>query len=310
MKLTPTLSARCSSSIVAFIVLTLLAACQGMEQPRSPGLFPSSAAVSPTPFQPQQSTTTFTPVAAMTAETLSTPVPTPVDGEATVIGHTVEGRALEVYRFGNGFRGKLIVAGIHGGYEANTVDLARALIEHVRANPTIVPPHVTLYIIPVLNVDGYHREFGPAGRANANNVDINRNWDANWKSNWSPVECWNKLPITAGSAPGSEPETQFLTDFLFAHQIDGIISYHSAAAEIYAGGVPVESKSEHLAKTIAAASGYRYPPRTTLCEFTGQFIDWAADHGIAAVDVELSNHVDLDWEINLNVLNAFLAWKP
>jgi hypothetical protein len=39
-------------------------------------------------------------------------------------------------------------------------------------------------------------------------------------------------------------------------------------------------------------------------------IDWASDHGIAAIDVELSNELDTDFEQNLAILAAFLAWQP
>jgi hypothetical protein len=39
-------------------------------------------------------------------------------------------------------------------------------------------------------------------------------------------------------------------------------------------------------------------------------VDWAASYGIAAVDVELSTHYSLDWEINLRILDEFLNWQP
>jgi hypothetical protein len=38
-------------------------------------------------------------------------------------------------------------------------------------------------------------------------------------------------------------------------------------------------------------------------------IDWASMHAIAAVDIELSTHNELDYEVNLNVLEMFLTWK-
>ena len=41
-----------------------------------------------------------------------------------VIGYSVQNRPLEVWRFGRGERKYLVVAGIHGGYEVNTIDLA------------------------------------------------------------------------------------------------------------------------------------------------------------------------------------------
>ena len=128
------------------------------------------------------------------------------DGEGLLIGESVAGRPLEVFRFGSGERKKLIVGGIHGGYEWNTIELVRRLIEQVKAHPEMIPADQTLFFLPALNPDGEARSHGIQGRANEHNVDINRNFDYNWKSDWYRVGCWNYLPITAGTRPFSEPE--------------------------------------------------------------------------------------------------------
>ncbi len=39
-------------------------------------------------------------------------------------------------------------------------------------------------------------------------------------------------------------------------------------------------------------------------------VDWAAANGIAAVDIELSTHYNLDVAINQRVLYTFLNWHP
>jgi hypothetical protein len=46
----------------------------------------------------------------------------------SIIGFSFGGRPIEAYRFGVGEREYLIVAGIHGGYEGNTIALANELI--------------------------------------------------------------------------------------------------------------------------------------------------------------------------------------
>jgi len=73
-------------------------------------------------------TLTFTPspVPTATPEPTATipPTSTPYFGQSFVIGYSVNGLPLEVYQFGNGPRERMIVAGIHGGYEWNTVALA------------------------------------------------------------------------------------------------------------------------------------------------------------------------------------------
>jgi len=254
------------------------------------------------------STKILTPSIEPALTETETLTPTLEYGQMEVIGYSVEGRPLEVYRFGIGEHPVMIVAGIHGGYEWNTVSLADQLIIELQNNPKMLPIDKTIYILPVLNPDGYNRDKGPDGRANANNVDINRNWDANWQANWTGVHCWNYRFITAGTGPGSEPETQALATFLIERKIIALISYHSAGLGIFPGGWPNDQKSIDLAFAVSQVSPYSYPPVETDCQFTGQLIDWASAQGIAAVDIELSNHIDSDLFYNLKILEEFLKF--
>jgi len=63
------------------------------------------------------------PSASPTATPLptSTPTPTPQSQGMFIIGFSVSGRPLEVYQFGSGPSERLIVAGVHGGNEWNTI---------------------------------------------------------------------------------------------------------------------------------------------------------------------------------------------
>jgi len=231
-------------------------------------------------------------------------------GQPEVIGTSVAGRNLEVFRFGSGERELLIVAGIHGGYEWNTIALADELIMWLKNSPERIPPEVSLYILRSLNPDGEARSHGYEARANENGVDLNRNWPVSWHSDWDRSYCWQYLPITAGPHPVSEPETAAAMKFILAHDFDGLISYHSAALGIFPGGTPPDTASQLLAESVAAVSAYRYPGLDYGCEYTGMFADWAASQGIPAVDVELSTHESLDFDINLRVLEMFLRWRP
>jgi hypothetical protein len=204
----------------------------------------------------------------------------------------------------------MIIAGIHGGYEWNTIALADQLITYIENNPGIIPDEITLYILRSANPDGEIRGKGSVGRANENGVDINRNFPANWSAEWDRLGCWNHLPITAGTRPMSEPETGAIMRFILSNQIEALISYHSAALGIFAGGQPPHPESHDLAETLAEVAPYTYPPPyETGCEYTGQLTDWAANHNIPAVDIELTNHEDIDFEINLKILSAFLEWE-
>lgn len=227
-----------------------------------------------------------------------------------IIGYSVEGRPLEMFKFGNGESVRLIIAGIHGGYEYNTTDLAYALIQEITAVPELIPENVTLYILPSLNPDGLAHSHGYAGRANANNVDLNRNWELYWSQTWNPDGCWQYLPISGGTSPLSEPEVASLDQFITHKKPTAVISYHSAALGIFSGGSPDLTISDSLAESIAAVAPYPYPPIQTNCEMTGQFIDSLAYRSIPAVDIELSNHKDIELEDNFNILRAFLNWNP
>lgn len=225
------------------------------------------------------------------------------------IGYSLAKRPLETYHFGDGPQKRLIVAGIHGGYEWNTIALADQLIEYLSEDPDMIPDEITLYILRSANPDGEARTKGSKGRANENNVDINRNFPNNWVADWNRKGCWNLLPITAGTRPMSEPETGAIMQFILSNHIEALISYHSAALGIFAGGQPPDLKSDDLAQTLAAVAPYTYPPPyDTGCEYTGQLTDWASAHNIAAVDIELTNHEDTDFYINLEILVAFLNW--
>jgi predicted deacylase len=227
-----------------------------------------------------------------------------------VIAQSVAGRNLEIFRFGRGETGRLIVAGIHGGNEGNTVLLAYELIDYVAKNPHMIPQHISLYILPNLNPDGFARGRTLDGRANENGVDLNRNWPWNWQVDWPRGGCWHYRPVTGGPFALSEPETRSLYRFIVQHpEIDALISYHAAALGIFAGGVPDYRPSINLAKTLAGVSNYQYPPIDTGCTMTGDLTDWAATLGISAVDIELHNLRDTDFLENLAILRAFLQFR-
>ena len=269
----------------------------------------------PTPFQnaqiqsPTAPPGTSTPTSEFTGQQptwTSSPFPYP---RRMVIGTSVAGRPLEVFQFGSGPVKKMIVAGIHGGYESNTILLAGELIQYLKDTPDALPADTTLYILPSLNPDGAARSQTIKGRANENNVDLNRNFPAHWQPSWPSSGCWNHLPITGGPEPGSEPETRALMSFLRSRNVEALISYHSAALGIFAGGQPPTDKSLGLARAIAAISNYPFPPIDTGCEYTGQLVDWAAQQDIAALDIELSTHQNTDFNQNRTILTTFLDWN-
>jgi protein MpaA len=257
---------------------------------------------------------TLTPNPFYTPPVFETPTPfvLPSGTYRTIIGYSLAGRPIEAYTFGEGEREYLIVAGIHGGYEGNTVALANELITYINANPEVIPNSAKLYIIRNMNPDGEARSSDVEGRVNHNGVDLNRNFPSeNWVADWDRDGCWVLGPTTGGLYAGSEPETRTVMGFITSHKIVALISYHSAALGIFPGGVPWEDPSKRLAQALAKDTRYPYPPIDTGCEYTGTLADWAVENGVgAAVDMELSTHKNTDFDRNLKALKVFLSFIP
>lgn len=275
----------------------------------TPSFTPEPSATITSTVTPYLTATNTIVVDRITPTATSTHTPAPFASGPIVIGYSVAGRPLEVFRFGTGDVKRIIIAGVHGGSEWNTIALADELIAYITEHPEVIPEENTLYILRSFNPDGEARGKVFDGRANENGVDLTRNWSVDWQPDWDRTGCWNHRPITAGPYPFSEPETRALMAFLLNSHVDALISYHSAAPGIYPAGDPPDEASEQLAIALSRGSGYPYPGVTIDCEFTGMLVDWAAANGIAAVDLELTTAWQTDFLQNLRVLDAFLAWR-
>ncbi len=265
--------------------------------------------ITPAPTIYYLPTITPNPLSTQIVETTATPFYLANGPKPTVIGFSVSGRPIEVYTFGQGEQQRMIVAGIHGGYEWNTIALADQLITLVNEHPELIPSNVTLYILPDLNPDGDARSHDQYGRVNAHGVDLNRNFPINWSATWNRSGCYDLTTTTGGTGPASEPETRILMNFLNTHKIEALISYHSAALGIFPGGTPWDSASKKLAQEIANVTNYPYPPIDTGCVYTGTLADYAVSVGAAAVDMELTNHQDTDYVMNVRVLNVLVNFS-
>src|SRR4030043_1231745 len=101
--------------------------------------------------------------------------------EKLSLGKSVRGKTVSYYRIGNGARKILFVSAMHGN-EIGTTKLAYRLIDHLRGNENKYN-ELTCFVTPCLNVDGFEVAKGMkgyfkggAGRLNAKNVDLNRNF--------------------------------------------------------------------------------------------------------------------------------------
>ena len=239
----------------------------------------------------------------------------------SVIGTSVEGRQIEAMTFGTGDTHLLFVGGVHGGYEWNSTLLAYEVIDYLKTNPTMVPEDLAVSVIPSLNPDGLAEvvtadgEFAladvpdpstrvAAGRFNANDVDLNRNFDCKW----APESSWRGETVSAGTAAFSEPEAKALRDFVTNQKPKAVIFWHSQANNVYASecenGVLPETLT--LMSTYAKASSYGEVAKFDAYPITGDAEGWLASIGIPAVTVELEGYQTTEWTRNLAGIDATL----
>lgn len=234
--------------------------------------------------------------------------------EERVIGRSVEGRDIEAVTFGDGEQHLLFVGGVHGGYEWNSVLLAYEFIDYIDEHPDFVPEDVTISVIPSANPDGIYDVVGTEGRFaladvpnpdtrvaearfNANDVDLNRNFDCKWE----PESTWRGNTVSAGSAPFSEPEARAIRDFVLATDPEAVVFWHSQANNVYASECEegVLPKTLTLMNTYANAAGYGAVPSFDAYPITGDAEGWLASVGIPAVTVELASYRSPEWDRNL-----------
>lgn len=247
------------------------------------------------------------------------PVPVPVE---QVVGTSVEGRAITAYQYGTGDTALLFVGGMHGGYEWNSVLLAYQFMDYLKANPTVVPSNISVFVIPVANPDGLYKVVGTegrftaasvstdtavskSGRFNARAVDLNRNFDCNWQEK----STWQNRPVSAGTAPFSEPESQAIRKAVFDYRPAAVVFWHSQANAVYASACHAGPLAGTLAamRAYAKAAGYPAVESFDAYPITGDSEGWLASINIPAITVELKTHETTEWEKNLAGIKALLA---
>ena len=259
------------------------------------------------------------------------PEPEPVVEEPEVVvddprigsmGTSVEGRALESYTYGTGANKIMFVGGIHGGYEWNSVYLMHRLIDYLEENKDVIPENVELTIVPVMNPDGLHKIVGTAGRFdpadtpsvqatrpgrfNANQVDLNRNFDCNWQA----TSTWQSQEVSAGSEVFSEPEARAIRDWVLEHKPKTVIFWHSASDAVYASACngDVLPETRDIMNVYADASGYKTFDSFDHYEITGDAGDWLASIGISSIAIEMKTHETIEWQKELRGIKALLEY--
>lgn len=245
-----------------------------------------------------------------------------MDKGKSVIGKSTENRDITAYHYGTGDTEILFVGGIHGGYEWNTALVAYEMIDYLKANPEIVPNNLKITVIPVLNPDGLYKVVGTStanftasnvsssqavqisGRFNANDVDLNRNFDCDWQTKGT----WQNKTVSGGSKAFSELESQAIKNYIEVQKPKAVIVWYSAAGGVFASschnGVLPETLT--LTNIYAKASGYPAYESFNFYEITGDMVNWLAKKEIPAISVLLTNHTNTEWTKNQAGIKAVL----
>ena len=240
----------------------------------------------------------------------------------TVIGKSVEGRDITAYHFGTGDKELLFVGGTHGGYEWNTVLVAYELIDYLKSNPSVIPATTRITVIPVLNPDGLNKVVGTAsrfapsdvpadegkivaGRYNANNIDLNRNFDCDWQASG----VWRDTVVSGGSAAFSEPESKAFQSYIAAHTPTAVVVWFSSAGGVFSSSChnDVSAETSAITNIYASASGYPAFKDFDFYAITGDMVNWLAKNNIPAMSVLLSTHNDVEWSKNKLGVEALLS---
>jgi hypothetical protein len=267
---------------------------------------PTAVGVAVATLTPSPSLTP-TPILTQVPSVTPTPIPTLGYSADFVIGQSAGGRDINGQRFGRGGRALLLVGGIHGGWERNTVALMDELSAHFANTPSDILPGISIYLIRSLNPDGLERGTTIEGRFNDNRVDLNRNWGCGW----SPDAVWREGAVDPGAYPFSEPETQALAAYIDGLRPQVALFDHSAAQGVFAGNCDQrrgEWRSGRMALVYGAAAGYAADQPFSAYPVTGTAPSWADGLGIAAADVELASSGNPEFARNLRAIMAVQAW--
>ena len=216
-----------------------------------------------------------------------------------VVGHSVEGRPIEMVSVGRGVETMLVMAAFHGD-EWQSAYVARRLTDYLIATAA-VPVGRTVQLVPAVNPDGLEARR----RTNARRVDINRNFPA---GNWLLARAGGTM--LHGAAPGSEPETQVVIDLLQQYRPRLIVSIHTMRRGRHC--VNYDGPARELAQIMSRACGF--PPRDDIGYDTpGSFGTYAGiERQIPTITLELprASTAEECWDSARGALLAAVRFAP
>ncbi len=235
------------------------------------------------------------------------------------LGQSIEGRDIRCLHMGSNtpYSPAVLIMGAMHSRETVTVniclDIADTLADNYGSDSdvTYLMDSIAIYVIPVLNVDGYSYDSGihywrknrrPVdldgdGYADFYGVDLNRNFSVGWGGmGWTSGNVDTQW--YHGTGPFSEPESRALRDFCDEIHFAGSLSYHSFGRMImYPWAFTTDSVEDgDLAVFESMADGMnramdsrcRILSSSESYECSGDFSDWLyAGFGTIAFTVEV-----------------------
>lgn len=223
----------------------------------------------------------------------TTPVPSVFE-----IGRSTRENPIEAYRFGSNDEAAnkvVLIGGMRSGFAPASVVIAEQVIEALTADESIIPPNVTVFVIPNMNPDTTANPANPNADRNVNGVDLNSNFDCNWNGE--------------GSAAFSEAETATIRDFLLEHEPSATIfwSFSTTIPRMVTSGQCNSAVSDNTKRLQTLyATTMQFEARDFPSE-QGDAVDWAAKVGLPAVFVMLgSNDGQPDVDLHLQAVGKVL----
>ena len=221
------------------------------------------------------------------------------------IGQSFEGREIWGVKIsnlpnGNDGRPEVLYTALTHAREPAGMEVLLFTIRHLLQNYGS-DPFVTglldgrdLYFVPVVNPDGYvyNQTTNPSGggfwrknrRPNAGGnfgVDLNRNFGYQWGLDNFGSSPNPSSEVYRGTGPFSEPETQWIRDFVFSRNFTFEIDYHTYSnLWLFPWGYTAEPAGDYwlyraMADSAVQHNGYIPGPGWQLYLTNGTSIDWS-----------------------------------
>ena len=185
---------------------------------------------------------------------------------------SVRERPIDVLEFGDGQQTVLVMGGIHGD-EPSSVELTRALADHLR---TLPPARFTrrVVVMPAVNPDG----LAARTRWNARRIDLNRNFPSR---DFGTGQRSGRY--YGGSAPASEPETRAIMAVIDRYDPHLIISCHAPLA-----CVNYDGPAEGIARRMAELNGFPVVAKLTPRSPGSLGTYYGKERGLPVITLELN----------------------